>query len=277
MSILGITTQPKQILYQKNKEFIIVPTMTKQNTIEFDNFVKTLKNKYQSTSICNGKKIADCFFWDFNKTNNSIIINETTNITENDIFNQLTTLIFWLFDKNYLLKGSFLFKTGNIIEYIATDGITKFITHYVLTDEINIDKFNIEYTADINAAVIQDKIMLDAEYNLKNAIRMREAKDEYKLQKYIKNIENGNKKKIIRNKYDPVQKETVWYTVNPNESINEENKLVINAIQERLTKTENNLKSLSKINKFFWKMCTIVSIITAGTLVIYIAFNNDIN
>ena len=122
-----------RIFYENNVEFKILPSMA--NITEFREYIINLKNTYMLDN-------SDRFFWEYNEINNSIIVNEKTDVVENNIFNQLIILILWLFEKNYSLSGSFCYRIGDKVEYISTDHNKKIVKHYILMDNLDMNEIS---------------------------------------------------------------------------------------------------------------------------------------
>ena len=122
----------KKIFYKKESYFIILPKLTIDDLVEFKIFTRMVKQTYNT-------KNEDCFFWLFDEFKNCILINDDTNIVENDIYSQLVTLVYWLFQKNYQVKGSFVCKIDNLTEVISINGIDNSVVHYTIMKDIQID------------------------------------------------------------------------------------------------------------------------------------------
>lgn len=279
MSVSGIITE-KQIYYDKNTNFKIIPKISTDDMKQFRLFLAEIKSLYSPTSNDN------LLFWEFNEIDSKIIINETTNIVVNDIFNQLILLALWLFGKKYCLEGYFYCRIENIIEYIELDGISKFITHHILIDDLD----------EINEANC-NSIIPDAKYKINKFIKKKlqtsnniiPKNNIYNIKQfgarsnifYENNIYKGEYKNNNNNIYNIKQfgagsnifyenNNDITHTISDSEIINENN-IVIKTMQERLVKVENELQSLIKVNKFFWKICTVISLFTAGSLLIYLS------
>lgn len=111
------------IIYDKHTKFHINPALD-----------ETTNN--QLVSFLNALKTENNIFWTFEPQLGAIIINENTQITNCDIFDQLITIYHWLYNRGYCLKGSTCYRIDNFIEYISTDTL---ISHYILFDKININ------------------------------------------------------------------------------------------------------------------------------------------
>jgi hypothetical protein len=236
----------KKIFYEKNATFKIIPHLSQTDLYDYKTYVLELQKNYQELYQ------QDCFFWDLDGGENSIIINENS-YTVTEILNQLIFMTCWLYDKKYYIKGSFHYRINNIIEYIATDGKNKFFSHYILIDDTKIEDF---YENDSNIEEVGTKIIIDA----KNKIR--------KCIKFIvgsKSIKNEKSKKKRKDNH-------VLYTVVDYDK-KEGNNLIIQSMQERIIQLENKQKSQVRMNKIIFKICTMISLLTASTF-IYFSFQN---
>lgn len=281
----GINRNEQKIYYEKNAKFRIVPPLNDNDKSKFIQFLSETKNMY---TIFNQNSIGDPngnfpnfqdshFFWDFDETKGNIIINEKTEIVENDIFNQLTILLIWLFQKNYYLKGHFHCRIDNIIEYISLNGINKFVTHHILVDDKIDNQVN---DFDIDGG----KIILDAKIKINEFINNGNEKDDLvildkKKIKPSKKIEMGSKyfyNKNITCQQEGSNKNISYIVINTDNKYDEERN-VTNIFQERLTHVENELHALTRVNKFFWKICTVISVFTAGSFLMYMIMEKDSN
>jgi hypothetical protein len=267
------TPRTKQIYYDKNAKFKIIPSIYGDDKNQFKQFFTETQKLYCTTGDDN------YLFWDFDEENSNIIVDEINNIVENDIFNQITILVLWLFGKNYRVKGYFHCRMENIIEYISMDGVNKFITHHILADDNIID-----------ANRDRGEIISDAKFKINKYIRTVKNQKNKIVSFNTKNNKNKSQKmmdtdtkyfyyKNITYREDKINKNMLYMVVNPNneKEDDDEGKIVIKAFHERLTNAENNLQSLAKVNKFFWKICTIISIFTTGSFLIYMSLSKDDN
>lgn len=229
--------QPKNIFYEKNISFQIIPRLHNNDINVFKEFYSNMRNCSIRNSDHHGSDIYDVF-WVYDEKNNSIIINEKIDCVVNDIFNQITIIAIWLYNKGYNIKGSFYWRTDNVIEYISLNN--KKINHKIFVDDIGIENF---VTKNQNINTIGTKIINDA----KNKI---------------------NKQKKSTN-ITPI-------VINTNNKESEE-QIIINSIQDRLRFVENKVQSLAINNKYFWEICTFFGIFTVGSLIMYTVSNYDHN
>lgn len=110
----------KKIIYQKDSHFNIIPNLLLVDLLNFKKLIYLVKSSYENDNH---------FFWEFDQNKNMIIINDLTDAVENDIYNQLEILVYWLFQRNYLVKGSFICYKDDLTEFINIDGIRS-ILHY---------------------------------------------------------------------------------------------------------------------------------------------------
>lgn len=125
-----------KIYYDPEIRFEIYPRITPEIFEQFEQFVMELRKNYL---LDNG---GCSFFWTIDKKTNSIIIDETTDMVENNIFEQFSSIAMWLFEKDYRIKGYFINKINNKIEYIICDTDNKLISHFNIIDEYSIKNFN---------------------------------------------------------------------------------------------------------------------------------------
>jgi hypothetical protein len=239
---MSVSVKQNKLFYEIDAKFKIIPDMCQNDIKEFNVHIDYLKKTYSTDRI-------DCFFWKFDDNTNCIVINEDTDVVEHNIFNQILNMAIWLFNNDYYINGSFCCRTENIIEYILMDGKTKFMIHNILLDTMDI--------ADLPEEIIPDAKTKIFSHNKNN----HSSPNSKTFHKII--INDG-----VANKYNHVNK-PVSYIVNHLED-REENKMIIETLQERLTHTENKLKLLTRNNKFIWKICSVIGVFTVGSLMAYI-------
>lgn len=214
-----------QIFYENNVEFKILPSMA--NVAEFREYIINLKNTHMVNN-------SDRFFWEYNEINNSITVNEKTDVVDNNIFYQLAIIILWLFEKNYSLSGSFCYRIGDKVEYVSTDHNKKIIKHYLLVDNL-----------DINENSSNEKIMLETKKRMMQHIHETESKhiDGTEL-KYIDAMECSS----------------------------ENTNMILRTFQERLVMIERKIKSIvDKNDNFIWKFLVGITMVTAFSFLTYFA------
>ena len=229
----------KQIFYDKSTKFNIIPSLDNEMINEFVTYMETFHHNHND----------DTFFWVFDQNIGAIIINETTNTVEDDIFNQLITIYYWLYKKGHHLEGSTYYRTNNLIEYICMDSM---ISHYILFDEINIYNEMLMYNS---------KNKLLTQLNSQNKTILQNSWPTKKRGKKY----NGKKPLIINNNNDNNNKNIV----------REEDLRVIKRIQERLSVTENQIKSLTRRNNFLWKICGALSLFTFSSYLLCVSLSHS--
>lgn len=205
-----------QIYYKKNTNFDISPTMNLNDVTKFRQYISFWQMEYKRIYIY------DCYFWDYNESTNSIIINANNHAVEYDIFNQLMILIKWLFERNYHVEGSYYGRIGNFIEKITINSKINFLIHHILYDRIK--------TTFRDPTVI----LHDSKIKINKCI----GTSVLDISKYNSDIG----------------------------ICNDENKLLIRSLQEKIRLIENDQKKQLAINKFFIRMFVAFGIITFGSI-----------
>ncbi|XWV24659.1 hypothetical protein QJ856_gp1125 [Tupanvirus deep ocean] len=267
----------RKIFYEKNAKFEIIPQMDQINASEFRNHIKFLADVYHS------KYSKDCFFWKYDEKTNCIIINDNGYAIENDIFNQFTQLVYWLFSRDYSIKGSYHSRTDNIIESITMDGKAKFVSHHILSDD---EPLEIKFDNNNNSNDLDDetsKIIIDAKNKIYQHLEIlktipcvycdSEFEEKTKDTNAIKNKICDNK---IYTKIGKIDNSISCVLINriPGPS-DEENSFVIKSLHDRITELENNHKKQLKINKFFLRICTVIGLFTAGSFFFYMTIGKE--
>jgi hypothetical protein len=180
------TQYNKKIVYNKDAQFAISPRLGLGDLADFRLFVGNLKNRYQTTC-------GSSFFWRFDETKNAIIVNNNTVVAENDIYDQLSAMVFWLYQRNYLAKGFFSCRVDALEEYIVADGVS----------------FSLDHRMTYAGKTTTD---------------------------------NG---------------------------------MVCIDVEERLADAEKKIKSLSDMNIFFWRVCSAITIVGAGSMLLYFALASN--
>ena len=243
-----------QIFYYKDAKFKIIPKIHKNDMEDFRNFFINLINTYSES----GK---NTFFWDLNEINNTIIINKNI-YSSYDILDQLRLIIFWLFNKKYNVKGFLYFRINKVIEYIWTDGKTNNIKHFMLLDDNNVEEFfdicvansNGEIADNCDSNKIYDKILDNTKY---------------KIEKFLEISIFGKNKKLKKNNIKIYPVDFIDLSKN---CIDDENKLLLCSMTDRLKGMEDDLKSLKFKNIFLQKTLTVIGLLTAGSLFFCILF-----
>ncbi len=220
----------KKIFYEKDAAFNIIPEINSEDSRQFRAYILELHKTYYDFYHC------ECFFWEYDDKNNSIIVNKKSQMVSDEILDQLKVIVQWLYDKKYRIEGSFHYRINNIIEYITSNGNDKFFNHYLLFDDKKIDEYfeNNKMTEEIRT-----KIIIDA----KN-----------KIKKYT-DISTQTNESI----YPALNKETM---------------IVLDSMHDRIIRLENKQKSQIKINNFIFKICSMIGLLTAGTF-IYFHFKTE--
>ena len=233
----------KNIYYLNSAYFTIIPNLDSKNKTFLEKHINHLRDCYQ-------KDNQTTFLWLYDNNKNAITIDNSTTSVESDIFYQFSMVALWLFSKNYDLKGYFFYRTDKLVEYISCDGIGKSITHYLIHDEIDALSIN-------NQSNFGEKIMIDTENKI----------NKFKQKKF----------------FSLLNKENYLIKIEPLHSVanilvrEEENQILIKAMQQRLELVENKVKSLKQINKSLWKICTIMGLVTIGTIIVYTFFIGENN
>lgn len=145
----------KYIYYNKYNHFKIIPLISVYDINLFEKYLIDLKKEYDSDAD-------STFFWCFDIIKNTIYVDSTSHVTNNDIFYQFTRIALWLFSHGYDLWGIFWYRTNKIIEYIRCCAIDKTIQHYIINDDI---------TKKISANTSANEIITDAEKKLSRFIK----------------------------------------------------------------------------------------------------------
>ena len=264
----ALSIEKQYIYYENNASFIITPKLNETDTNKLKVHINNLNTSYVANLVAgaqaermerSGNKFTQSYFWAYNDDENSIVVDNTTDNVENDIFNQFSTIAFWLYSKNYNLQGSFHCRQGNFIEYISTDGLNKMITHYVLFDVLKNSTLN-KLPPELS---LGEKILLDVDT---------------KIKKYAKSFDK------IAYQIAPCDQPATWrqgqkeLTNRTQSSIKKQEKeILVACTQKRLNTVENNVKSLTKMNKLLWKVCTVLTVVSIGTVFVYMVFGSDSN
>ncbi|BCS83377.1 hypothetical protein QLL95_gp0746 [Cotonvirus japonicus] len=233
------------IIYERDVHFVIVPTLCNETVKMIHDFINTLKYTHAEFYHTN------CFFWKFDKEKNSIVVDNDINIVENNIFDQLVTISYWLYDRKFKLQGTFYCRTENIIEYISMDGFTNLLVHHVLID------------------VIEDSIIDNEENNTINIMTNAKKKMDIYLNKDT-NINNDLQtecscKKLSSNKF---YNNTFYITNVPEMQQNHQIQTEFN-MKEKLLEIENKITSINKNNDLFWKASAIFGIIAVSSICLF--------
>ena len=241
----------KEIFYDNTSKFIITPKIRESDIDAFNKHYEVLKK----TSECD---MGNFYFWRFDPISNSIIVNENTNLANNDVFNQFCSLSYWLFRRKYNLRGQFYCRFDNYIEYISVNGRNSAIVHHILIDNSAIPK-NLNNSSDI----------------MNNAI--------FKMKRYLKkNYKNNRcfqnkKEQIISNQKNKSNDKKVNSNINGNKKINQNIPTYYfgKKEQNRLTIVENKIKSLTVLNKTLWKIYTIITFVTFSSIIYYTLIDSN--
>lgn len=245
----------KKILYRKDTYFNIFPKLKSEDLVIFKQFINNVKKTYisnQSTDKIlpiNYQAQNTYFFWELDEEKNAIVVNDLTNSVENDIFNQLITLIYWLFQRKYHVKGTFFFQIGNLSEFILMSGMTNSISHHIV-----MDNSSYQFLEDIE-----------------NIIKNNQSGQNFVTKNLLENILYVNHGQEI----DECSEQNVIRYLAKNSDIEE--KSIIANMHQRLTSIENRLKNLTNANIFMWKLCGIISFFTITSLIAIITSQSNKN
>lgn len=220
--------QQNKIMYSNKDYFEIIPNLSKKDTIAYKKYFDNIKNtdKRYFNNVSSECDNNDYFFWTIDYENSIIISNKATLVVFSDIINQLAMLLYWIFENEYTIVGSYVYRSGFTIGSITIDNSKKIINHTISLDKINIDELT-----NISDPIIEN--LMDCA---------------------IKKINNA---KSNQPKINPVKK-----------IISKENALIIESMQNRLINVENKMKSYDKFNIFILKYCTVIGLLTAGSIII---------
>lgn len=234
------TKEIRKIYYDNTSKFVIHPRISKSDRIEFTNHLEKLKSNYKND-------IGFINFWTYDVESNAIIIDENTDMVDNDIFSQFCSIAFWLFSKNYTLKGSFHCKFGKYIEYISSDGKNSIISHCMLMD-------NVAGSDKVVPPKTFKNLGVHTKPNKVNIIK--DAKN--KINKYFINNQTFYPRHRLYKNTKPMN----------NKHIDQKN--VSSDIQ-------NEIRTLTNINETLWKICTIITLVTFTSIIYYTFMDTDKN
>lgn len=277
-----ISSGEKHIYYQNGAHFKVSSPMNNDSIQNLQKYIDNLRNTYTTTD-----NAMHSFFWAYNKLSNSIVVDDSSIVTDYDIFHQLSILVVWLFHNGYTLLGSFYYRIGNIIEYISITGNGRLIRHNTLLDILDINDLNKKY----QNLPLDEKILLDLKDKIKQ-FNICDTKDIYmdlsdtiQVQENVlpqENISTSTQENSLLVKYPVTSHATSHATscatnldINHIEIIREEENIMIKTIMERLTVAENKLKHLTKSNRLLLKICAIIGIFTASSFILYLTFGQD--
>lgn len=248
-----------KIMYNNEDYFQIVPELKEQDIDayrQYFDYVKLMTNS-QDISSMDTKFTADnndYFFWTIDYENSKIISNNATSVVYNNIINQLAKVLHWIFENGYSVIGSYCYRLGFTIGYISVDNGKKMINHNILLDKINIDEID-----DHPNSIIQENLMHAAKNNI---LKM-------KLGMHTNNINDNKRNKRNRKYYNRQKlKTSKMHHYSDQRVILEETTTIIRSMQERLSSVENKMKSYDKFNMFILKYCTIMGLLTAGSIMV---------
>jgi len=127
-----------QIYYQRDAQFMATRVLVPDVLEELNTYIHTTKQLYSDKS-----NQGHSFFWTYDESRKSIVVDETTVSVSNDIRDQLIQLATWCFNKGYRLKGHFYLRLPDSIEYIYMDGISKLVKFFVLIDNMQLDETSV--------------------------------------------------------------------------------------------------------------------------------------
>lgn len=144
----------KHIIYQKSVRFEIYPKLGFDDARDLDIYIDKLHKDYYV------RYETDCFFWKLNDTKDMIIINENQHMIDNDMINQLSMLVRWLYDRNYYVEGSFHYQIGDYIEEISMSRAKRIINYCIIKNESTHDPFYIHQIqkSEIDYSLLTKKI-----------------------------------------------------------------------------------------------------------------------
>ena len=201
---------------------------------------------------------ADYFFWKIDYENSIIVANNITLVVFSDIINQLAMVLYWIFENKYSIIGNYYYRIGFTIARISIDNSKKIINHAILLDKINID--DLTNTSD---SVVIEQLMDNGIKKINNG-----EQNNLTIEK-PRRSNNRNKKNIVPKKSSYGKNQLM---TNKN-IVLEENTLIIQSMQDRLIHVENKMKSYDKFNEFLWKYCTVIGLLTAGSLLVMYTFS----
>lgn len=119
----------RNIIHRKDIRLDIFPKLHKDESKQLNIHIVNLQKDY------NTKYGSDCFFWKLNDSEDAIIINDSCYMVDNDMVNQLTLIVYWLYDRNYFVEGSFCYRIGDYTESINMIRTEKIIYHCIMKNE----------------------------------------------------------------------------------------------------------------------------------------------
>lgn len=256
MSLYKLADYESKIFYQHDAKFKIIPKLNQEMIKEFKNFIMKIKNRNDTTNSEDNNH----YFWTIDKDANNIIVDEKTDMVDNDIFDQFVTLACWLFKRRYRIDGSFYYRIRNMMEHILANEQNTFVTHHILFDEIEISSyFDDEQTIDIGRKIILDtkkKInTIVAQYNSQPS-------DSSSFSGENRHFSKTIFRKTVAN--DTTISKTVHEKTFSTEDSIQESKDLFDIFQKRLDKIENQIKS----NDYLYKIFPMASIVvTVGSLI----------
>lgn len=228
-------TEQVKIFYPKFAIFKVEPKPPKN----FVTFIANLKKnyEYENTNI---------FFWNYCTESCEIIV-EDSGQTANDIFNQFVALAIWLFSNNCTVNGFFYYRINNLIEYIFADGLTNNIQHNIIFDYLT-----------ENSCCDVDLVMEKTKFKLQSILK------KSLVDSSLKTMHES--KIIVTHNFNQTNNNVACVIVNP-EIKKTEDLIVLNNVQNRLTKAENKIKKNVQLTKFLWNFCAFLSVVTTSSII----------
>jgi hypothetical protein len=110
------------IVYDIATTFQIIPHLNHETSMHFKDF------------ICQIKNVQNNFFWTFDDHRSQLVIDNSTTQSEIDIVDQFLTLVFWLFEREYHLSGSFCYRIEKMVGQLTIESTEKVVNHRISYD-----------------------------------------------------------------------------------------------------------------------------------------------
>lgn len=241
------------IYYDKMAKFNIYPQLTNSVIIELTKYLECMNT---TNDINDGLFITNTNFWSIDAEKNAIIVNEYTNTVKSNIYNQLIKIGYWLYFKEYTLKGITYYRINNMVECIVADNI---ISHYILFDN----------NTNINSD--DELMMFDSKQKLQTAMKLnnqwpKKFNDLTSTSDYVSDPNTYDFPLIKKESNDLIPTASIPYipptTSNPPvchyESYNQN-------LEQRLITIESEIKFLTKTNKFLLKIFGFIALYTTSS------------
>lgn len=241
-------------IYYQRKGFRILPNLNGDSINGLKKYIEDLQKLYHYNNNQHS------FFWKYQ--NNSIIIDESTELVTNNIYEQLLQIVKWLFENNYQLSGSFFYINYQNIEYIQIN--KKNIQNLILLNELNLDriheKLKILYNGNISDEIIREVVMNKAKHKIKKFFNKNKKKfnkdpkknlpDTNHLDK-IKHSENVDYliKNFDENQNNKITNEEIGNNLNVNQLYHNETEIMYEIIQDRMRLVENKIEKINNVKQ----------------------------